>query len=357
MNSPKQKKFATLRAWNRKRNYFFKSLRMTMARWVLESKKQMPFALKKNGKVLLLRNDGKIGDMIVSTSLMRELHKNGYTVDVLATSSNRVIIQHNPYIRKIHLYDEKEETTALAAENYDLIIDMGDKTSPASLRFLIKLKGQNVIGFNKAAYTTYNKSIEFLGYDEHITVRYSLLMKELNLKDFSTAYDLFYPETVDQQTVEFLSGLTLKGKIVINPFAADSRRELSLCQLTDLFSSLREILPEYNVIYLDPDNKIKEELPPGIYKNPHNTLFSAISLIAHGDLIISPDTSLVHVAAAYNKPLIALYGNDMHGQFQNNKTWGPGYSSAIQILTQDKQHPISTIAVKEIVESAVKILR
>ena len=356
MQPHKQKKFATLRAWNRKRNYFFKSLRMTIARWRWDRRSRQTFIVPAAGKILLLRNDGKIGDMIVSTSLMRGLYQNGFTVDILATESNAVVIKHNPYIRKIHIDNGSGETAALAAEHYDLVIDMGDKISPASLLFLRQINAQNVVGFNKEQYNIYNKSITFSGFQQHITERYALLMQELKLNSHDTAYNLFYPEEIAQETAVFLKNLPQQKNIVVNPFAADSKRELSATQLSDLFIHLRAQFPDYNVIYFDPENRIRIEVPTGVYKNPQPSLFSAIALIAHSDLVITPDTSIVHIAATYRKPLIALYGNELHGQYQNNKTWGPGYPAAIQLFTRDKYHPVSTIDATEIIDQARIIL-
>lgn len=356
MKPHKQKKFATLRAWNRKRNYFMKALRMRMAKWIWDEPVRRPFDLRAISKVLLLRNDGKIGDMIVSTSLIRELRTNGYTVDILATRSNVVVIEHNPHIRKIHFDDNPNITTELAAEDYDLVIDMGDKISPASFHFLKKIKAKNVLGFNKEQYNLYNKTIAFLGYQEHITHRYALLMDELNFSHSSTAYELFYPDAINTETTAFLQTLPNAKNIIVNPFAADAKREMSVTQVRQLFSELRQKHPDYNIVYFDPNKRFDIELPDGVYKNPHLTLYSAMALIAHADLIISPDTAIVHIAATYNKPLVALYGNEMHGKYHNNDIWGPGYDAAVQIMTKDKYHPISTIKVSDIIDAVGHML-
>ncbi len=49
-----------------------------------------------------------------------------------------------------------------------------------------------------------------------------------------------------------------------------------------------------------------------------------MALIAQAELIISPDTSVVHMAAAWNKPLIAVYKDVL----LNNRLWAPGYDNA-----------------------------
>jgi ADP-heptose:LPS heptosyltransferase len=54
--------------------------------------------------------------------------------------------------------------------------------------------------------------------------------------------------------------------------------------------------------------------------NPFKTLHHCMALIAEADLVISPDTSVVHMAAAWKKPLIAVY-KDVR---MNNRLWAPG---------------------------------
>jgi len=90
--------------------------------------------------------------------------------------------------------------------------------------------------------------------------------------------------------------------------------------------------------------------------NPFNTLSSAIEIIRLADLVISPDTSIVHIASAWKKPLVCLYGNDIHGQFINSAVWGPGDTKSVQLFTKDKYHPVSTIAVDDIVSAMERLL-
>lgn len=66
-----------------------------------------------------------------------------------------------------------------------------------------------------------------------------------------------------------------------------------------------------------------------------------MALIAQADLIISPDTSIVHMAAAWQKPLIAIY-KDVR---LNNQLWAPGYENARQIIIKcGKVHQKQDIA-------------
>jgi len=46
----------------------------------------------------------------------------------------------------------------------------------------------------------------------------------------------------------------------------------------------------------------------------------------------------------------------MHGKYHNNDIWGPGYDAAVQIMTKDKYHPISTIKVSDIIDAVGHML-
>ncbi|PLK74377.1 glycosyl transferase, partial [Klebsiella pneumoniae] len=88
--------------------------------------------------------------------------------------------------------------------------------------------------------------------------------------------------------------------------------------------------PGNAVILLDHRREIRIPLPPEVVINPFNTLHHAMALIAQAELIISPDTSVVHMAAAWNKPLIAVYKDVL----LNNRLWAPGYDNARQIIVK-----------------------
>ena len=67
-------------------------------------KKNNVFDLKNVKTVLVMRYD-RIGDMIVSTPIFRELKKHNQDIEitVLASKNNQDIIKHNPYISEIFI--------------------------------------------------------------------------------------------------------------------------------------------------------------------------------------------------------------------------------------------------------------
>ncbi|MBK0098791.1 glycosyltransferase family 9 protein [Erwinia sp. S63] len=356
-----KKKFAKLRALNRQRNYLMKALRLNIARWIWDHRSKRDFSISESRSVLFLRDDDKIGDMVVSTSLFREFRREGFLVDVLAGKNNSKIIECNPYVNDFFVVEKDNkrklaQAKILANKKYDVVVDMGDKISPFHLLFLKKLNAKNVVGFNKNGFNIYNKSLDYLGYDAHITERYNLLMKSFGFRRFNTDYDIHVNDEVCNDVSDFMNKIEYSYKIVLNPFAADVRRDMSPEQINLLISKIKIRWSDVEVILVGDPLRINKLDCINAIVNPFTSLASACEIIRLADMIISPDTAIVHIAATWKKPLIGLYGNDIHGEYINSIVWGPGYDLARQIYTQDKYHTVSTIDVDDIILSMNELM-
>lgn len=349
----KKKKFSKLREWNRRRNYMMKDFRKYLGRLIFDRKTPTVLPLAKVKSVLILRNDDKVGDMVVTTSLIREFSRNGYIVDVLAGENNVSVIDYNPWVNQIFVEEKtkpfkKQQARQLRHNSYDLVVDTGEKISIAHLILLKKLNAKNIMGFNKSKYKIFNQSLDYYLYDQHITSRYQLLMRTLGLKNISTDYDLHCAPEIKKAVAAFIAILPGRKRIVINPWAADQRRDMSFSQLTALVTSIKTQLPETDIIFVGTPSRMKELTIPDIYINPVSGLAGSIEMIRLADVVITPDTSVVHIAATWKKPMVCLYGQDVHGGFINNLMWGPGYSGAIQLKTKNRHQPLSAIEADEI---------
>lgn len=87
------------------------------------------------------------------------------------------------------------------------------------------------------------------------------------------------------------------------------------------------------IIILDHKKELDVPLPYNVLINPFNSLHHVMELIKNVDLVISPDTSIVHISAAWKKPLISVYKNVT----DNNDLWAPGYKEAIQIIVNKRK--------------------
>ncbi|HHG8772506.1 TPA: glycosyltransferase family 9 protein [Raoultella planticola] len=345
------RKFKKIRELNRRRNYFTKKVRNVMrvyiAKTLWDRHTRSAADLSSAKTVLLMRNEGAVGDVVVDSALVKCLHESGYVVDFLLTQSNSQVMRYHPGIRYIYEAENvdsasflrkfrhnvpKSVINELANNKYDIVIDPSLFDIPVHRMLLLRqIKAKAVLGFNKwSSINHYTKSFEFDCINWHVSKTFALIADYLQLDQrHLQTYDLHIPQEVSRQVAQYLASVEGR-KVVINIFAGHPDRSLSQEQLAIIISRLRESYPDVHIILLDHRNEIRIPLPERVSVNPFKTLHHAMGLIAGADMIISPDTSVVHMAAAWNKPLIAIY-KDVQ---LNNRLWAPGYDNARQIVVK-----------------------
>jgi len=362
-------KFKKIRELNRRRNYFMKRLRyilrILLVKTLWDKSGLSNVDLSSAKKVLLMRNEGTLGDAIVDSPLVKSLHDSGYIVDFLLSTSNRQIMQYNPNIR--HIYETanldsesflknithnipQETIKELANNQYDIVIDPSLFDMPAHRMLLLRqINPKSVIGFNKwPCIKRYSKSFDFDALNNHVSDANHMIADYLGLnKEHIDNYEIYIPDDVHTEVNEYVEKIS-GHKVVINIFASNQDRSLSQEQLLSIIARLQTDFPNIHIILLDHQNKITVPLPDKVTINPFRSLHHTMALISQADLVISPDTSIVHMAATWRRPLIAIY-RDIP---TNNRLWAPGYAQARQILIRSgklhQQQDIDSLIMAEL---------
>ncbi|WP_455811272.1 glycosyltransferase family 9 protein [Pseudomonas graminis] len=356
--------FRKLRALNRRKNYLMKRVKLDLKlqfakiRWDKYKKNTLDLASVKT--ILLLRNEGTIGDMVVYSSLISSLHKAGYIVDILLTKSSSTVMEYNPWVRDIYEADDTStevyiksfnhtvpESTIKTLNNnhYDLVIDPSLFDTPVHrMKLLHDINPRSVLAFNKRKrFKHYSKSLSFRERDrEHVTQAASLIAEFLESDSIiGRTYELYLPATFIEEVKNFFNTLKHNKKIIINIYTGSKERDFSQEQLSEIIRDLNEAYDDIDIILLDRRKEITLPLPENVVINPFETLHHVMALIHECHLVISPDTAIVHISAAWKKPLISVYKNII----DNNDLWAPGYDNASQIIvnnrsiSQEKQVP------------------
>lgn len=347
--------FRKLREMNRRKNYFMKKVRLTIklyaAKIVWDKYRKSTLNLKSVKTILLLRNEGTIGDMVVYSTLINCLHNAGYIVDVLLTKSSRVVLEHNPCVRTIYAADDASTEVYLKSfnhtvsetiikklkqNNYDLVIDPSLFDTPVHrMRLLRDINPKSVLAFNKKKhFNHYSKSLNFYERDrEHVSKAASLIAEFLvNKSTFNQPYELYVPDSIIEEVKTFFDTFKNKKKVIINIFTGSKERCFSQEQLSEIIADLNEKYKNIEIILLDHRKEVTIPLPENAVITPFKTLHHTMALIHESDLVISPDTSIVHISAAWKKPLISVYKNVV----DNNDLWAPGYDNASQIIVNNR---------------------
>jgi ADP-heptose:LPS heptosyltransferase len=343
-------RFRKIREFNRRRNYLIKKMRymtrLCIAKFLWDAKNKTEPDISTAKKVLLMRNEGAVGDVVVDTALVKCLYDSGFVVDFLLTTSNSSVVKFNPYIRNIFEAETVSSThflkklthnvpkpviNRLKKNKYDIIIDPSLFDIPVHRMLLLKqINAKCVISFNKwDKINHYSKAFDFDCYKNHVSQTYPLIADFLHLKkEHLEKYDLHIPDGIKEDVSEYLAGLSAGKTVIINIFAGNADRCMSQEQLASLINHLQLRYADINIVLLDHRKEIRLPLPDGVTVSPFKTLHHMMALISRADLVISPDTAIVHISATWNKPLIAVY-KDVQ---LNNTLWSPGYENASQLI-------------------------
>ncbi|KEY57926.1 ADP-heptose:LPS heptosyl transferase I [Serratia sp. DD3] len=192
-----------------------------------------------------------------------------------------------------------------------------------------------VLGFNKwSCINHYSYSIAFENGKEHVTQAISLVANHMGIKFTSSqAYDLHIPDAIVNEVKSYLNVWDDRVKVIINAFTGSSERNFSQEQLSNIIDMLNKKSRNINIIILDHRKELTISLPDNVITNPFMSLHHVMALISEADFIISPDTSIVHISAAWEKPLISVYKDVV----DNNDLWAPGYENASQIIVHNRK--------------------
>ena len=173
-----------LKQLTRKKNAFFRGIKFNLINYRYRNKPARkafdPAAVR---RVLLLRLDDKVGDMVVTTGCARILAERGYQVSVLTGPICSEILAGSEFIQQVYLYRPRMSLNTLRAAGFDAVIDFDDVTSYERFKLLADLRATSVIGFNKEPYKLYDHSIAFFDSNSHISQRYKQVVKLFGVVD------------------------------------------------------------------------------------------------------------------------------------------------------------------------------
>lgn len=344
-----------LRKINRAFQDYMREKRLRLGKYIWDRKRDKEeiksgnFIEKNNiKKILFMRYDGKIGDMVINTLMFREIKKKYPYIEigVVTKGGAKAVIENNPNVDKIYEYKKdrksiKKLSLEIAAEKYDLLIDFSEMLRVNQMMLINLCKARFNMGLNKENWKIFDISYtKPTGYI-HVTEIYKNILEKLGIKNIDISYELFFIERQKSKIGELLKKLKHKKIVVFNPFAASKHRNINLENIVKIGKIILE--DENNILMFIGEEKRKKELENVMRELGNNTFFPEFKdimetsyLISKADLVITPDTSIVHISAAFKRKLIAIYRIDGKAENEINRyLWGPNYKEAVQIFSKD----------------------
>lgn len=265
---------------------------------------------KENLKILVIRFSS-IGDIVLTTPLVRCLKQQlkGAEIHYLTKKSYESVLTSNPYIDKLHLLDEKLSATisSLKAEKFDVVIDLHHNLRTSIIKSRLGIKSSSFDKLNWQKWLLVNFKINKLP-KVHIVDRYLHTVGFLGVKNDEKGLDYFLNTEYDLSTLVPPSHQKYIG-IAIG--AQHATKRLPQHQLIKLCKSLSGPL----VLLGGPEdaergNEICDQAGPHVFNGCGKfSLDQSAYLVKMAQQIITHDTGLMHIAAAFNKPILSVWGN------------------------------------------------
>jgi ADP-heptose:LPS heptosyltransferase len=263
-------------------------------------------------KFLIIRFSS-IGDIVLTTPVIRCLKKQIATAEVhyLTKSAFRPILEANPFVDKIHVLqdDLSPLLSVLQHEDFDYVIDLHHNLRTMRVKRALGKKAYSFDKLNvrKWLYTAFKWNRLP---DKHIVDRYLGTLAAFGVKNDGAGLDYFIPVS-DNVREKDIPTAHLAGYVGLVIGAALATKKLPLHKLKELCTTL-----DHPVILLGgaEDAAVGDELaaidPVKIYNSCGKfSLNESADLVRRAKLIVTHDTGLMHIAAAFKKPIISVWGN------------------------------------------------
>ena len=308
-------------------------------------------------KILVIRFSS-IGDIVLTTPVIRCL-KNQISdaeIHVLTKKKFSSLYKTNPYINKVYEYDDslKKNIEELKLENYDYIVDL--QKNKRSLRVTRALHCQHSsfpkLNFKKFLLTTFKIN---LMPDIHIVDRYFKAVEKLGVKNDYQGLDFFIseknnyplselPEDFQNGYHAFVIGGTYKTKILPAVKVSEVIKKLNepviLLGGPDDVERAEEIIRQRTTdngqqtlgksLNDAKSQSHKDKVSKLVGKNigtstssvtetsQHLGILSLVgeinleqsaSIVKNAKSVLTNDTGLMHIAAAFHKNVVSVWGN------------------------------------------------
>ena len=263
-------------------------------------------------KFLIIRFSS-IGDIVLTTPVVRCLKKQVVTAEVhyLTKTAFRPILAANPYVDKIHCLENDLDglIDRLAAEDFDYVIDLHHNLRTLKVKKGLKKQSFSFDKLNVQKWLYTNFKINKLP-PVHIVDRYLDTLKTFGIKNDGAGLDYFIPAE-DELKPEDIPTSHQAGYAGLVIGAALATKRLPLHQLETICKNTNHPLillggPED----ADTAKKLAAIDPVKIYNACGLfNLNESAALVRQAKLIITHDTGLMHIAAAFKRPVISVWGN------------------------------------------------
>lgn len=306
---------------------------------------------------ILIETSWQLGDCVVWSPLLEGLIKNNpnMKIDIIVKENSMDMFKYYPYINKIYPHRKYKNKLlryiyiiGFALKNrkkYDLLITFESGCNTYHKIFLKILHASKMISIEKIKRLKYI-DMYFKTKDELYNI---LNIKENIYKIYLGKYEKYAEEFFKKEKIN----------VIYNYLGSTKNRVLTYEENIKILKKIYEIGGDDTMIYVSSTPAEYENTKELVQKiNLENikilpktrTIFEISSYIKYSDIVISVDTSLVHIASAYNKLILGFYGKRLNIEELNKPN-----SEIFYIVKSSLEEKIGDLDIKKIEEYFLKL--
>ena len=263
-------------------------------------------------KFLVIRFSS-IGDIVLTTPVVRGLKQQVKDAEIhfVTKQKHAGLVTSSPYIDKAFFLEESigDLISELEKEKYDYVIDLHQNIRSNRIKRSLKCPSFSFNKLNWQKWMMVQFKIDKLP-DQHIVDRYLETVNSFNVKDDGLGLDFFIPEK-EAFRKEDLPVSFQRGYVAFVIAGTYFTKKLPIEKVSEICQKI-----PYPVILLGG----KEEHEQGervLSQSKGNvlnysgkiTLNQSASLVRDARVVLSNDTGLMHIAAAFQKKILSFWGN------------------------------------------------
>jgi ADP-heptose:LPS heptosyltransferase len=261
-------------------------------------------------KILIIRFSS-IGDIVLTTPIIRCLRKRFPDAEIhfLTKATFHPLLIANPNINKIYLLEGKlkDVIEELQEENYDFIVDLHKNIRSLKVRTALGVKTYTFDKLNLEKWLKVNLKVDVLS-GKHLVDRYFDALESLGVKNDGQGLDYYIWE---KEIYDFLFQLAETPYTVVVAGA----NHYTKCLPEDMLIRLCEKIKGKIVLLggkkeAELGERVNQVLPAKIVNLCGKlSINESAFVVKNARRIVTPDTGLMHIAAAFKKPLVVIWGN------------------------------------------------
>ncbi len=260
-------------------------------------------------KILVIRFSS-IGDIVLTSPVLRCLHRQEYEIHFLVKEKFYPVIKNYPYVQHVHRVHQHpaEILDTLTHENFDFVADLQNNWKSKWLCRKLKRPYRTFPKLNVLKWLVVWTKQKWLLPNIHIVDRYFKAIQPLNVFNDNKGLDFF----IDEKNINnFIKDLSLQHYIILVPGGSYYTKQIPVSKIEEI---LRQH-PDKKFIAIG-DNADREKIHPLTKQYSHlqnlcgkTNLDESAYLIQHSQCVITSDTGMMHIAAAFKKKILSLWGN------------------------------------------------